>query len=201
MGQKRIGPPWQCPIPHPPSWESPALTHMLSLYPLEKSWAEKVSPGMELWHIGGGVAWVKSNCSLYPLQFIQTQSFCSSVVLELLGFHKGPLIHRQLSISVFSSAPRPWLSGAGASSWAPAGSTARTEAYVPITQCPGGQDTCCSPQRMLAGCLSSQKELLPMDRCRIVVGRENTTRAILFCHVADITSLLPNFLDQFLYKT
>lgn len=147
------------------------------------------------------MAWVKSNCSLDPLQFIQTQIFCPSVVLELLGPHKGSLIHRRLSISVFSRAPRPWLSGARASSWAPAGSTARTKAYVPITQRPGRQDTSCSPQRMLAGCLSSQKELLPMDRCQIVAGRGNTTRATLFCHVAGITSLWPNFLDQFLYKT
>lgn len=51
-----------------------SLTHFHFL-PWKKSQAKKFSLNTDLCHLGGGVMWVKINCSSYLLQWVQSQIF------------------------------------------------------------------------------------------------------------------------------
>ena len=94
---------WQ----HPPSWGSQALTPRLSLSPQGEITAQKVTLGTELCRLQGGVTWIKSGCSSYPIQCIQSCIFlppavCWNFPAGLQDQHKGSLVCGQLSNSVSS---------------------------------------------------------------------------------------------------
>lgn len=65
-----------------------SLTHFHFL-PWKKSQAKKFSLNADLCHLGGGVMWVKINCSSYLLQWVQSQIFLSNSVLQLLCYIPG----------------------------------------------------------------------------------------------------------------
>ena len=58
----------------------------ISSPPWGKLQAKSVCLGIELYHLGRGVIWVKWNCSSYPRQYVQTQIFLFFFigVLEIL---------------------------------------------------------------------------------------------------------------------
>lgn len=76
----------------------------------EKSRAKKVSLGSELCHLGGGMIWIKWNCSSYSL-WVQSHFFflfsffaptmCWKFFAGFLAFHRGTLAHGWLSKLVF----------------------------------------------------------------------------------------------------
>ena len=121
------------------AWEA-RCSCTLSHFPLEeKSQAQKISLGTALCHLGGGVVWVKWNCSSHPLQRDQTCTFllqqCAGT--SLLGIWtslKALSFVSDYLTQCFSGAPRLQLRRAGGSSCATAGSTARTEVCMSVTQ-------------------------------------------------------------------
>lgn len=71
MGWGRNEPLWK----NPHSWGSWVLTHMLSFSPMGETTGQvRVLLTLNCASLGGGVTWVKSNCSSYPHQCIQTQN-------------------------------------------------------------------------------------------------------------------------------
>ena len=148
------------------SCKSQGLT--CSPFPLqENSWAGKISLSPKLCCLGRGVMWVKSSCSCYPFQCIQTRIvFCCSTVLELL-FWKCGLPHRSSHLwvmpnSLFSRGSWTMAERGCTSSQATAGSTASTEVCLPITQYTGGRDPSWVPWHIM---LDPTEVLLFLDGC------------------------------------
>lgn len=115
MGQERNGLLWQ----HPVLLGRPG-THSHAPFSLQKkSRARRPSLVTELCHLGEGATWVKSHCSSYPLQCIQTciifaPTICWNFSTGLLDFPQGSLVCGWLSKTVFSRGSRLQLRGAGA---------------------------------------------------------------------------------------
>lgn len=135
--------------------------------------------------------WVKSSCSCYPFQCIQTRIvFCCSTVLELL-FWKCGLPHRSSHLwvmpnSLFSRGSWTMAERGCTSSQATAGSTASTEVCLPITQYTGGRDPSWVPWHIM---LDPTEVLLFLDGCWIFVveGRRDKNGRYLmlgwcWCH-------------------
>ena len=73
MGSERIGSLWQLPT-------ELGKSYACTPFPLrEKSQAEKLSLGIDLYHLGGEERCINSNCSSYPLHCSQTHIFVSPI--------------------------------------------------------------------------------------------------------------------------
>lgn len=153
------------------SCRSQAHTHRLPLSPARKSQAKKIYLGAEICcprgGRGSGEGDVKYNCNSSALQCIQTHVFCSRVLETWLPQR---LSHPRVIgdfLGLFSRDSQATAKGAGAGSWATAGSTAPIEAcqLIPVGKTPPrSRDVWCwtpqLPQRHLCPRLDAKLLLL-----------------------------------------
>ena len=112
---------------------------------------------------------------------------CWNFSSGILDFHKGSLLCEWLSKSAFFRDSQPWPRGAGASSRATAGFTARTEVCLLITRCMAGQNSSWIPWHMIRIPQPPQRHFCPwMDAKLLVLRRERKMRDIICCHDADV---------------
>lgn len=94
-----------------------------------------------LYHLGGCVMQVKSNCTSYPIPCVQTHLFAPTKYWNFLSgnlhFHKALLSMGDYPL--FSRCSLTMTKRGWKHSWATAESTAKMEVCLPITQCTSGQ--------------------------------------------------------------